>query len=166
MYTSVQMADVFLQHNISTVGTMRVNSGGVPKEFKDTKTRAKNSYQVLFKKDKNYITLHSYVVQTKSKKEPKNIIMLSSMKSNLGTSKEDRKKQKPAIIEFYNFTKGNINILHNHTKGGVIKRSRQSHVRVTSKSRQSHVKVTSKSCQSHVKITSKSRQSQVKVTSN
>ena len=165
LYTSVQMADVFLQHNISTVGTMRVNSGGVPKEFKDTKTRAKNSYQVLFKKDKNYITLHSYVVQTKSKKEPKNIIMLSSMKSILGTSKEDRKKQKPAIIEFYNFTKGNINILHNHTKGGVIKRSRQSHVRVTSKSRQSHVKVTSKSCQSHVKVTSKSRQSNVKVTS-
>ena len=42
LYTSVQMADVFLQHNISTVGTMRVNSGGVPKEFKDAKTRAKN----------------------------------------------------------------------------------------------------------------------------
>ena len=106
LYTSVQMADVLLQHNISTVGTMRINSGGVPKEFKEAKTRAKNSYQVLFKKDKNYITLHSYVVQTKSKKEPKNIIMLSSKKTILGTSKEDHKK--PAIIEFYNYTKGKI----------------------------------------------------------
>ena len=150
LYTSVQMADVFLQHNIRTVGTMRINSGGVPKEFKDGKTRAKNSYQVLFKKDKNYITLHSYVVQTKSKKEPKNIIMLSSMKSTLGTSKEDHKKQKPAIIEFYNFTKGNVNILHNHTKG-------RNHKKVTSKSRQSHVKATSKSWQNQVKFMSKSR---------
>jgi hypothetical protein len=87
------------------------------------------------------------------------------MKSNLGTSKEDHKKQKPAIIEFYNFTKGNINILHNHTKG-------RSHKKVTSKSRQSHVshiKVTSvmsKSRQSHVKVKSKLHQRHVKIKSN
>ena len=98
------------------------------------------------------------------------------MKSNLGTSKEDHKKQKPAIIEFYNFTKGNINILHNHTKGRshkkVTSKSRQSHVShikvtsVMSKSRQSHVKVTSKSSQSYIKDMSKSSQTHVKVTSH
>ena len=108
LYTGLVMVDFFLAHHISTVGTMRINSGGVPKEFRDAKNRETNSYEVLWHKDNNDITLHSYVVTTKSKGK-KNIIMLSTCKAILGAAKEDHKR--PAVIEFYNFTKGGTDIM-------------------------------------------------------
>lgn len=82
----------------------------IPSEFKDISQREINSYEYLWDKSSNEkISLHSYVVKTKSKGK-KNVLVMSSMPPILGTTKDDG-KEKPAIIKFYDFSKGGTDII-------------------------------------------------------
>ena len=53
------------------------------------------------------MVLHSYVVRTKSKGD-KNVLVLGTFDPILGVTKDNKKK--PAIIKFYDFTKGGTDI--------------------------------------------------------
>ena len=109
LYTSHELFEYLLQQNMTGVGTLRINKRCIPSELKPTANREPNSYKVFWEKYQGKLTLHSYVVNTKSKGK-KNILVLSSMPPLLGTTKDDG-KSKPAIIKFYDFSKGGTDIV-------------------------------------------------------
>ena len=86
-----------------------MNRKGIPKEIKETKDREENSTEIFWEQTKGKFVLVSYVVHTKSK-GVKNILLLSTQPPLLGVTKDDGKK-KPAIIKFYDFTKGGTDIM-------------------------------------------------------
>ena len=93
-----------LDRGMTLVGTMRHNRVGLPKEVKSLEGREAFSTQVWWEKEKQKMTLTSYVVPTKSK-GMKNVVVLSSQQPILGVTMDDE-KYKPAIINFYDFYKG------------------------------------------------------------
>ena len=110
LYTSLPLAKWMLtEKGMTIVGTLQANRKGIPDEMKKTQGRDEFSYQVLWEKDNQNITLHSYVVRTKST-GPRNVLVMSTMKPILGTTTDDRKK-KPAIMKLYDFTKGGTDIV-------------------------------------------------------
>ena len=104
LYTSIPLAEKLLARKMTCVGTMRHNRKGLPKEVVYYKDREPFSTVVYWEKDKQKLTLTSYVVPTKSK-GLKNIIVLASQPPLLGITMDDD-KYKPAIIKFYDFSKG------------------------------------------------------------
>lgn len=109
LYTSIPLAEKLLDRKITLVGTMRHNRKGIPKEIKSLEGREANSSVVFWEKTTQKLTLTSYVVSTKSK-GMKNIIVLASKPPLLGQTKDDG-KMKPAIIKFYDFSKGGTDIV-------------------------------------------------------
>ena len=85
------------------------NKRCIPAELKDTTSRDAPSYKFMFDQTCDKISLHSYVVNSKSSGK-KNVLALSSMPVILGTTKDDG-KQKPAILKFYDFSKGGTDII-------------------------------------------------------
>ena len=83
LYTGFPLAEWLLSHNIMTVGTIQTNRAAIPVEFKDPTKRENNSYEIIWEKEKGNISIHSYVVKTKSKGK-KNVLMLSSRPSQNG----------------------------------------------------------------------------------
>jgi hypothetical protein len=78
LYTSIRLANKLIERNMTLVGTMRHNRVGLTKEVKSLENRDENTTEVLWEKDKQKITLNSYVVKTKSN-DKKNIILLATM---------------------------------------------------------------------------------------
>ena len=76
--------------------------------WKALKAEKKNSYQPFWDKQIGKVSLHSYFVETKSKSEGK-ILVLSIFDPILGTTED--KMSKPAIIKFYDYTKGGTDIV-------------------------------------------------------
>ena len=109
LYTSTTLAEWLLSHGITMIGTMQANRKGIPPAFKRTAERREFSYQVLWNKEERNMSLHSYVVRTKST-GPRNVLLLTMMKPILGVTKDDGKK-KPAIFKLYDFTKGGTDIV-------------------------------------------------------
>jgi hypothetical protein len=85
------------------------NRKGIPPQIKTLTGRNEFSYKILWEKSTNKLTLHSYVVNTKSKGK-KNVLALSTLPPILGITKDDG-KEKPAILKFYDFTKGGTDII-------------------------------------------------------
>ena len=92
LYTSIPLANKLLERSMTLLGTMRQNRVGLPKEVKSLENRVENSTEVWWEKDKQKITLNSYVVKTKSKGK-NNIIILATMSPLLGVTKDDGKKK-------------------------------------------------------------------------
>ena len=109
LYTSLSLGKELLDRGVTVVGTLRQNRKGIPKEIKDTKEREENSTEIYWEKRRGKYVIVSYVVNTKSK-GVKNILLLTTMPPLLGVTKDDG-KQKPAIIKFYDFTKGGTDIM-------------------------------------------------------
>ena len=101
LYTSIPLANKLLERSMTLVGTIRHKRMGLPKEVKSLVNRDENTTEVWWEKDKQKITLNSYVVKTKSKGK-KNIILLATMSPLLGVTKDDGKK-KASIYKFYDF---------------------------------------------------------------
>lgn len=108
-YTSVPLAEWLFQHGITIVGTLQANRRGIPPAVKETAGRAEFSYQVHWSTTNRNLSLHSYVVKTKST-GPRNVLLLTTMKPILGVTKDDG-KCKPAIYKLYDFTKGGTDIV-------------------------------------------------------
>ena len=81
----------------------------IPQEIKSVAQREGNSYKCYWQKDNCKLSLHSYVVNTKSSGK-KNVLALSSMPFIFGTTKDDG-KDKPALLKFYDFTKGGTDVV-------------------------------------------------------
>ena len=85
------------------------NKKGIPAEIKAIDGVEEFGYRVLWEKSDHKMSQHSYAVKTKSKGS-KNVLVLSTMPPILGTTKDDG-KSKPAIIKFYDFSKGGTDII-------------------------------------------------------
>lgn len=109
LYTSVSLADWLLERGVTIVGTMMANRKGVPAPCKTTDGREELSYKLWWNTNNRNMSMHSYVVRTKSTGR-RNVIMLATMKPILGVTKDDGKK-KPGIYKLYDFTKGGTDIV-------------------------------------------------------
>ena len=108
LYMSISLANWLLERGITTVGTLNTNRIGIPDEIKQTKDREEFSATCHVNSSGN-LYLTSYAVRTKSKGK-KNILVLSTMRSLPGATRDDG-YHKPAIIKLYDFTKGGTDIL-------------------------------------------------------
>ena len=109
LYTSYELFKYVLEMNIIAVGTIKNNCKCIPNEIKYINGRDNQSYKCYREKEEGKISLHSYVDKTKSS-GIKNVLLLNSMPLLLGVTKDDG-KNKPAIIKFYDFSKGGIDII-------------------------------------------------------
>ena len=94
---------------MTIIGTLQINRKGIPAEIKQLEGREEFSYKIIWNTENINITMHSYVVRTKST-GPRNVLLLTSMKPIIGTTTDDKKK-KPAILKLYDFTKGGTDIV-------------------------------------------------------
>ena len=92
------------------IGTFMANRQGIPKEIKALTGREKFSYQVYWEKESYDLSLHSYVIKTKSS-GPRNVLVLATRDvPKVGITKDD-KKHRPAIINAYNFTNNGTDVM-------------------------------------------------------
>ena len=104
LYTTYDLTQWLLNRSMTTVGTLMSKRKGIPKEFLTITDRECPSYKLLYNKEsQGTVTLHSYVVNTKSSGK-RNVLLLSSQPPLLGVTKDVKKK--PAIYKFYDYTKG------------------------------------------------------------
>lgn len=108
LYTSIPLAEWLLDHKITMVGTLQSNRKGIPEAMKVTTDREVPSYQCVWEEGKKKMSLHSYVVQTKSTGK-RNVLLLSTIPPILGVTKDDKKK--PAVYKLYDLTKGGTDIV-------------------------------------------------------
>ena len=87
----------------------RAESNRIPFDFFGTLNREIFSTNFNFEKEKKNICLTSYTVKTKSKGK-KNVVVLSTSRP-LHDKTIDDDKEKPQIIQFYDFTKGGMDIV-------------------------------------------------------
>lgn len=100
-FTSVPTAQKLLHdHNITVVGTMKINKPEIPQSFRETSGRSKNTAMFAFSKE---LTLLSYC-PPKSKTK-KIVTLLSTMHDTADTNSI---VTLPEMIEFYNSTKGGV----------------------------------------------------------
>ena len=104
LYTSLPLMNCLLEKDITAVGTLVSNGKGLPKEFVKTAGRKEFSYEILWNADDVRMTLHSYVVKTKSTGR-RNVLLLSTLEPIIAVTQEDG-KQKPQIYKVYDFTEG------------------------------------------------------------
>ncbi|XP_071650388.1 piggyBac transposable element-derived protein 4-like isoform X2 [Temnothorax longispinosus] len=102
-FVSIPLAQDLLKKQITVVGALRKNKRQIPPEFTSTNKRAINSSLFAFTKD---MTLVSYVP-----KRERNILLLSTMRSNANIDVKSGNLRRPEIISFYNATKGGVNKL-------------------------------------------------------
>lgn len=107
-YTSIELANWLLEKKMTIVGTINTNRKGVG-EIKIMDERESQSTKVYWEKEKGLISMTSYVVNTKSSGK-RNVLVLSTVNPILGVTKDDG-KCKPAIIKFYDYTKGGTDIV-------------------------------------------------------
>ena len=93
-----------LEKDIATVGTLVSNRKGLPKEFVKTAGRKEFSYEILWNADDVRMTLHSFVVKTKSTGLC-NVLLLSTLEPIIAVTQDDG-QQKSQIYKVYDFLKG------------------------------------------------------------
>ena len=99
-FTSVDLANQLKNKTLTLVWTMKQNKREIPQEFKPARQRDENSPIFGFSKD---LTLVSYVPK---KNKP---VVLSSLHHDSAINSDSGK---PEIIEFYNRTKGVVDVLY------------------------------------------------------
>ena len=100
-YTSIPLAQTLLKdHRLTTVGTMRKNRKQLPPEFTTSRGRAENTSLFGFTND---MCLVSYVP-----KKGKIVNVLSTMHNDNEIDDSTGDKRKPAMITYYNGTKGGV----------------------------------------------------------
>ena len=109
LYTSIPLAIELHERGMTCIGTVKFNRKGVPKEIRDMTGREENSSIIWYEKEKNKMSLTSFVFNTKPKGK-KDVIILSTKPVLLGVTKDDG-KAKPAIIKEYDYTKGGTDIV-------------------------------------------------------
>ena len=91
LYTLISLADWLLAKDITSVGALVANRRGLAKQFIKTIEREEFCYKLLWRKDEPIMSLHSYVVKTKSTGK-RNVLFLSTLESLLAVTRDDGKK--------------------------------------------------------------------------
>ena len=108
-YTSIEIANWLLEKNVTCVATIKGNRRGIGDLKSLVNRESPSSTKVYWNKDNTTLNVISYVVNTKSSGK-RNVLVLSTLNLILGLTKDDG-KSKPAIIKFYDFTKGGTDIV-------------------------------------------------------
>lgn len=108
LYTSIPLAKWLLSCDVTTVGTLKGNRVGIPKEIKTIVGRENYSSEFYWETKEGKLVLGSYVCKTS--KGLKNVLLLTSMPPLMAVTKDDNKK-KPAIYKLYDFTKGGTDVV-------------------------------------------------------
>ena len=93
-----------MKNRITVVGTLVTKHTGLLDHLKKSKQRGQFESTMHWKKIEGDLSLCMYTPKYRSK-EKKNVLVLSTMRPLMGITRDDE-KQKPAIIKFYDFTKG------------------------------------------------------------
>ena len=91
LYTSVDLFEWLLKRNITAIGTIMANRKCIPPQIKSVLNRSENSYVVLWENEHKKMSIHSYVVNTKSSGR-KNVLVLATVPPLLGVTKDNKKK--------------------------------------------------------------------------
>ena len=97
LYTSLPLMNCLLEKDITAVGNLVSNRKGVPKEFVKTAGRKEFSFEILWNAHDVRMTLHSYIVKTKST-GLRNVLLLSTLEPIIAVPQDDG-KQKPQICK-------------------------------------------------------------------
>lgn len=117
-YTSIPLAnDLYINHRITMVGTIRKNKPQLPQIFKDVKNRPVCSSLFGFKSPPNQTLLLSYVP-----KKNKNVLLISTFHSEDIIDPDSYDSLKPEVITFYNLTKGGVDVVDRMKKEYSVKR--------------------------------------------
>ena len=108
LYTSIAQAEWLLDRNITNIGTLQSSRIGIPAELKECKTRQVYSATCHFEKEDKDLCIMSYTVKAKSIGK-KNVLLLTTTRPLHGVTKNE--VIKPAIYQFYDFTKGGTDIV-------------------------------------------------------
>ncbi|XP_060755461.1 piggyBac transposable element-derived protein 4-like [Neoarius graeffei] len=100
-FTSVPLAQSLLEKNLTLVGTLRQNKADIPPIMKPSDSRERYSSTFGFCGD---MTMVSYVPKKK-----KAVVLLSTMHDD--TAVDERMKKKPEVIQYYNKTKGGVDLM-------------------------------------------------------
>ena len=109
LYTSIPTTNWLLSREITVVGTLQSNRLGLPDELKNPKDWDEFQSTIHWEKGKGNIALCAYTTKSKSKGN-KNVLVLSTVRPLLGVTKDDG-KCKPTVIKFYDFTKGDTDVM-------------------------------------------------------
>ena len=109
LYTAISTSQWLLEKDITCVGTLQSNRIGLPNEVKVADNCEEFHSTLHWEKENGQIALCSYTTKSKSKGK-KNVLVLSTMRPIMGVTRDDGKR-KPAIIKFYDFTKGGTDIV-------------------------------------------------------
>lgn len=103
-FTSVPLAnDLFTNHRLTIVGTVRKNKPQLPTELTNITGRPENSSMFAFGKEPNRCLLTSYVP-----KKGKNVLLISTMHKD---DTIDDMVGKPEVIMYYNVSKGGVDVV-------------------------------------------------------
>ncbi|KAJ8948622.1 hypothetical protein NQ314_008386 [Rhamnusium bicolor] len=106
-FISVPLAnDLYKNHKLTVVGTVRKNKPDIPAELLHVKNRPLYSSIFAYGKHSNKCVMTSYVP-----KKRKNVILLSTYHDDDSIDKEIGDVCKPEIITFYNSTKGGVDVV-------------------------------------------------------
>lgn len=96
--------DLYSNHRLTTVGTVRKNKRQIPIEFTaNLKEHPVNSSLFANPRDPNNYIITSYIP-----KRGKNVLVASTMHNKGVIDEETGDMQKPELITFYNVTKGDV----------------------------------------------------------
>ena len=104
LYTSISTANSLLKNEITVAGTLVTNRIGLPDDLKNAKQQGEFESTMHWEKTKGELSLCTYTIKSKSKGK-KNVLVLSTMRPLMGITRDDG-KLKPAIVKFYDLTKG------------------------------------------------------------
>ena len=117
-YTSLELAERPWKKNITLVDTWQTMRKGVS-EVSSLSDPEPLSTKVFWEETKPHLTITSYVVKPKSMSKP-NVLILSTMQSILGVTKDDR-KEKPLIIKLYGFAKRGADVVDQNMRNYSVK---------------------------------------------
>ena len=104
LYTSISTANWLLKNEITVAGTLVTNRIGWPDDLNNVKQQGEVESTMHWEKTEGDLSLCRYITKSKSKGR-KNVLVLSTMRPLMDITRDDG-KQKPAIVMFYDFTKG------------------------------------------------------------
>ena len=106
-FTSVYLAGLLSQQNMTIVGTVCANSKGLPEEI-TIRDKEKLSGNFFYNSQKNCMLVNYQC------KQNKNVNLLSTMHNSPGTNATEKKK--PLVVQFYNQNKVSLDVFDHGEK--------------------------------------------------
>ena len=90
LYTFISTSNWLLTRNITSVGMLVSNCGGLPDEVKDANNRNEFESSMHWEQEEGNLALCVYITKSKSKRK-KNVLVLSTMQPMMGITLDDGK---------------------------------------------------------------------------